>query len=92
MTGPREVRRAVRIADPDGLHARPSTRIARAAEAFRCRVVIVHDGREADARSVLELLGLSVLRCGTVEIAATGDDAEACVAALAQILETVELP
>lgn len=83
-----EVRRSVtvRVADPDGLHARPCARIARAAQAFRCRVVLSHGGREGDAKSVLELLGLAVLRSADVELIATGDDADACIAALAPLV------
>lgn len=82
------VRRSVtlRVADADGLHARPCARIARAAQRFRCRVVISHAGREADARSVLQLLGLAVLGRSEVELTATGDDADACVAALTPLL------
>ncbi len=76
----------MRVADPDGLHARPCAQIARAAAAFRCRVVLAHGGREADARSVLELLSLGVLRSLEVEIRATGDDAERCVAAIAALV------
>ena len=88
MTPPlaRESRRTVRVADPEGLHARPCAAVARAAAKFRSRVVVVHDGREADARSVLELLALGVLSSSEIELRATGDDAEACVAALAAIV------
>lgn len=86
VTAPREVRRTVRIADPDGLHARPCAQVARAVERFRCSVRVVHGGSSADARSVLELLGLGVLAAAEVEILATGDDAEACAAAVARVL------
>ena len=82
----RTVRRIVRVVDPDGLHARPCTRIARAAERFECRIVVLHGGREADARSILDLLGLGVLQAADIELHATGDDAAACVAALARIV------
>jgi phosphotransferase system HPr (HPr) family protein len=80
-------RRSVRVGDPDGFHARTCAGIARAAQRFRARAVIVHEGREADARSVLELMSLAVLTRTEVELRAEGDDAEACVAALAQLVE-----
>lgn len=82
-----DVRRTVRVGDPDGFHARPCAAIARAAQRFRCRVVIVHEGREADARSVLEMMTLGVLTRTEIEIRATGDDAGACVAALLPLVE-----
>jgi phosphocarrier protein len=82
----REARRLVRVADPEGLHARPCAAIAKTAAKFKSRAVVVHDGHEADARSVLELMTLAVLSSTDIQLRATGEDAEACVAALAAVV------
>lgn len=82
------VRRRVAVRDPQGLHARPCAAIAKAMRRFRCRAVLALGGKEADARSVLDLLGLALLTATEVEIRATGEDAAACADALATILAT----
>jgi phosphocarrier protein HPr len=72
--------------DPSGLHARPAARFVQVASRFSCRVAVLHDGHEADAKSLLALLGLG-LRPGTViTLRADGPDSTAAVAALTQAL------
>jgi phosphocarrier protein len=72
--------------DPSGLHARPAARFVQVASRFASRVAVVHDGREADAKSLLSLLGLG-LRPGTeLTLRADGPDSAAAVAALAHEL------
>lgn len=78
-----DARRAFRVADRDGLHARPCTRIARAAQKFKCSVTASCDGRSADAKSVLELLGLLAPGGAEIEFRAVGEDAAACLDAVA---------
>ena len=80
------VTRTVRIADPEGLHARPCAALAKAAQRFRCDVVLAAGGRTGNAKSVLELLGMGLLSSTDAEIRATGDDAEECVRVLAELL------
>lgn len=84
----RTVTLTVRVDDPEGLHARPCARIAHAAERFRASVLVSHAGRTADARRVLELLGLGVLAAADVEIRAEGEDAAACAEAVARAVRT----
>lgn len=68
--------------DPSGLHARPAARFVQVASRFNSRVAVLHDGQEADAKSLLALLGLG-LRPGTViTLRADGPDSTAAVAAL----------
>jgi phosphotransferase system HPr (HPr) family protein len=65
------------VIDPSGLHARPAARFVQAASRFASRIAIRHDGREADAKSLIALLGL------TIRPSADGPDAEEALAALA---------
>ena len=48
------------VIDPAGLHARPAARFVQAASRFTSRITIRHDGREADAKSLIALLGLTI--------------------------------
>jgi phosphocarrier protein len=59
-----------------GVHARPASRIAQTASRFSCEITI-HNGRhEANAKSIMGLLGLAA-SCGTeLVLRAEGADAE----------------
>lgn len=70
------------VLDPAGLHARPAARFVQAASRFSSRTVIRHDGREADAKSLIALLGLTIRPSSEIELAADGPDAEEALAAL----------
>jgi len=74
------------VTDPTGLHARPAARFVQAASRFVSRVVIRENGREADAKSLVALLGLTIRPATQITLAAEGPDAEEAVAALASEL------
>jgi phosphotransferase system HPr (HPr) family protein len=74
------------IADPAGLHARPAARFVQVASRFGSRIVIHYGGREADAKSLIALLGLTIRPSSEIVLAADGPDAEAALAALAEEL------
>jgi phosphotransferase system HPr (HPr) family protein len=71
------------VIDPSGLHARPAARFVQAASRFSSRIVIRQDGREADAKSLISLLGLTIRPQSEITLAADGPDADAALAALA---------
>ena len=71
------------VIDPTGLHARPAARFVQAASRFSSRIVIQQDGREADAKSLISLLGLTIRPQSEITLAADGPDADAALAALA---------
>jgi phosphocarrier protein len=70
------------VIDPSGLHARPAARFVQAASRFSSRIVIRQDGREADAKSLIALLGLTIRPATEITLAADGPDADAALAAL----------
>jgi phosphocarrier protein len=82
-----DARRTLKVVDRDGLHARPCTRVARAAQKFKSSVTATCDGRVADAKSVLELLGLMAAGGADVEFHAVGADAAACLEAIAAAMD-----
>jgi phosphotransferase system HPr (HPr) family protein len=70
------------VADPAGLHARPAARFVQAASRFESRIVIRHAGHEADAKSLIALLGLAIRPSSEIVLAADGPDADAALTAL----------
>ena len=70
------------VIDPSGLHARPAAKFVQAASRFTSRILIRHDGREADAKSLIALLGLTIRPSSEITLTADGPDADAAIAAL----------
>lgn len=83
---PAEIRRAARIADPQGLHLRPAAACAARAARFDARVTLRAGGRSADAASLTALLALGVRGGESVAIEAAGPEAAAAADALAALL------
>jgi phosphocarrier protein FPr len=74
------------ILDPAGLHARPAARFVQVASRFASRIVIRHGDREADAKSLIALLGLTIRPSSQISLVADGPDAEAALTALVEEL------
>ncbi|MDR0739707.1 MAG: HPr family phosphocarrier protein [Mycoplasmataceae bacterium] len=71
----------VKIIDPIGLHARPASKITGEATKFKSDIKIILDGREANAKSLINLMALGVKSNSKIEVMAKGlDEAEAIVA------------
>ena len=68
------------------LHARPAGAFVRAAAGFSARIEVRANGRHADGKSILEILGLGADGGAELEISASGDDAAAAVAHLTQLV------
>lgn len=78
------------VANPHGVHARPSHALVTAAAAFGARTELEWEGRKADARSILSVMTLGAPAGAIVTVRAVGPDAAQAVAALLAILEAAE--
>lgn len=65
------------------LHARPAAVFTRTALAYRARITVTVDGKDADAKSLLSLLALGARGGAVLRLRAEGDDADAALDALA---------
>lgn len=62
-----------------GIHARPSSAISETAKKYQSKIIIVKGSYTADARDVLQLIVLELLKGDEVEVQAEGpDEREAC--------------
>jgi multiphosphoryl transfer protein len=77
---------AILIPNPTGLHARPAAVLANLAKRYASRVLLRRGDDEANAKSVVSIMGLEVAQHDKVVLIATGADAEAAIAALAPAL------
>lgn len=79
-------RRQVRVINAYGLHMRPADKFVRMANGFRAEVEVDHRGVRANGKSILDMAGLAA-ECGTtLDLEARGPDAEAALAALADLV------
>ncbi|MEW6638674.1 MAG: HPr family phosphocarrier protein [Actinomycetota bacterium] len=84
------VEKEVVVVPEAGLHARPAARFVKAAKGFGSEIVVIKDGREANAKSSLRLMTLGAKHGDKVVIRATGEDEEQAVEALVAILSEEE--
>jgi phosphotransferase system HPr (HPr) family protein len=76
----------ITITDPVGIHARPAAVLVQAAARYQSKVRIEHGNKQADARSIVQLLGLGVRQGSSVTVVAEGTDAEEALAAVLSVL------
>lgn len=84
MAGPVEVQ----ITNRRGLHARASARFVTLASSFDAVATVTKDGASVTGTSIMGLMMLAAAPGDTIEIAATGAQAGAALAALVNLVET----
>ena len=81
------VQRNVVIVNKRGLHARASAKFVTLASTLPGKVEVEKDGTRVVGTSIMGLMMLGAALGDTVTISGAGDDAEAAVAALADLVE-----
>ena len=76
----------VRLPSSVALHARPAGAFVRTAAGFAATIEVHANGRHANAKSILEILGLGADGGAELRISASGDDAAAAVTELAEFV------
>jgi phosphocarrier protein HPr len=81
-----KARRDVTIVNTYGLHMRPSSRFVKLASSYQSQVWVYFRGTKASGKSLLEMTCLAAEKGDTLELEAEGLDAEAALAALAELV------
>lgn len=71
---------------PRGLHARPSARVAKVARSFDADVYIISEFGEVDAKSMLDILSLTIKHNDQVQLLARGPQARDALVQISAIL------
>ena len=84
------ISRSVQLVHAVGMHARPAVKLTKLAKKFQAHISIrASDAAEwINAKSVAKVMALRTARDSIIEIKASGDDAEAAVAALVDLVAT----
>ena len=76
----------VEITNKLGLHARAAARFVHVASQFKSRVTVAKDDYRVDGKSILGLLTLAGRRGSSLNLQAEGEDADAVLAELAELI------
>lgn len=85
------IKTTVKITDPMGIHLRPAGALCEAAVRFPCKITLIYQKEsgsgEANAKSVLGILGAGIGPGESVEICCDGPEEEEAAKALREVFE-----
>jgi phosphocarrier protein HPr len=76
------------ITNPVGLHARPASLFVQTAKKFNSTIIVRHGARQANAKSIVQVLTLAVKHGSQVTLEADGDDSDQALQALLTLIES----
>ena len=79
--------RTLLIKNELGLHARAATKFVQLASKYPCEVTVSKDGHDVNGKSIMGVLMLVAAKGTTIVVRTKGGQAEAAVAALAQLVD-----
>lgn len=77
----------VTVRCPLGLHTRPATDIARVLQNCKSQVTFTYKKRSVNAKSILSLMMLAVVRNGRIHVVIEGEDAALIKPKLIEVVE-----
>ena len=86
-TPTREVSTFITLNNPTGLHARPASLLVQMAARFQANIHVTKGDRQADAKSIMEVLSLGARQHDTITVQASGSEADAALQALRELVE-----
>ncbi len=87
MTEQARTEKEVQIVNRAGMHARPAAEFVKLAGGFAANVTIEKDGLKVNGKSIMGVLMLAAEQGSTLKLTASGEDAEAAVEALADLVK-----
>lgn len=75
------------ITDELGIHARPAGLLVKLAGGYQSKITIAKDGKEADAKRIMSLMGLSATKGTTVTVKIDGPDEDEAAKAVEEFLK-----
>ena len=82
------IEKEVVINNQVGLHARPATFFIQKANEFKSSIWVEKDERRVNAKSLLGVLSLGIIKGTAVTIIADGADEEAAISTLSELIDS----
>lgn len=76
----------VEITNKLGLHARASAKLTQIASKYQSEIWLARNGRRVNAKSIMGVMMLAAGKGARIEIDAEGEDAEAAIVALVELI------
>jgi len=81
------IREKLTIINKLGLHARAAAKLVGVASQFDSHIVLIREGREADAKSIMSVMMLAASRGTELEVHIEGSDAPDAWSALLELVQ-----
>lgn len=78
----------VSIKNASGLHARPAGMFVKKAAEFKSTVEVIAKGKTVNAKSIMGIMSLGLAKGDELTISAKGEDEEAAVNTLVELIES----
>lgn len=75
------------ITDKEGIHARPAGELVKLAKTYTSGILVLNDGKKADAKKVFGLMGLGAKQGMEITVQVEGEDEDAAAAAVETFLK-----
>lgn len=75
------------ITDKEGIHARPAGELVKLAKTYTSGILVLKDGKKADAKKVFGLMGLGAKQGMEITVQVEGEDEDAAAAAVETFLK-----
>ncbi len=82
------IEKELTIRNKMGMHARPAAQFVKRASKYQCDVWVEKDDEPVNGKSIMGLMMLAAGRGETIKIIADGNDAEAAVADLEELVSS----
>lgn len=76
----------VKIKNPTGLHLRPAGILCKEAMQFKSKIMFEFDGNVSNAKSVLSVLGACIKSGNEIQLICEGEDEEAALERMVEII------
>ena len=73
-----------------GIHARPALTVVKLASKFKSEVLLVKDGNEYNAKSIVAIMCMAAVKSDEIIIKTNGDDEEAAAVAMVELIEEIK--
>ncbi len=84
------IKKKIKIASPQGLHARPASNLVKLVSKFQSDVTVKKGGETVNGKSIMSLMTLAA-NCGAIlEVEVKGPDAEEAMKAIEEFLSKTE--
>lgn len=77
----------VKVMSEGGLHARPASLLVSKATQFESEIMLQKGEKKSNAKSILNIMALSIKQGDEIRIEASGPDEEAAIATLTELVQ-----